>query len=108
MIVAPAAANDITGKNFNEYTFRVSRNNYQDAINLCEYLPTKYKTFVQIAPDYSFGHGGAQTFRDACTVNGGKFVADDIFAPIKTTDFTPYAAFSTITRCPRTPSTTGS
>ncbi len=90
LIVAPAAANDITGVNFNEYTFRTSRNNYQDAINLCEYLPTQYETFVQIAPDYSFGHGGAASFRDACTLNGGTFVTDDIFAPADTTDFTTY------------------
>ena len=90
LIVAPAAANDITGANFNEYTFRTSRNNYQDAINLCEYLPTVYKTFVQIAPDYSFGHGGAASFRDACTLNGGTFVVDDIFAPADTTDFSSY------------------
>ncbi|HEY5731506.1 MAG TPA: ABC transporter substrate-binding protein [Anaerolineales bacterium] len=90
LIVAPAAANDITGVNFNEYTFRTSRNNYQDAINLCEYLPTVYSTFVQIAPDYSFGYGGATAFRDACTLNGGTFVVDDIYAPLDTTDFTPY------------------
>lgn len=90
LIVAPAAANDITGATFNKYTFRTSRNNYQDAINLCEYLTTQYDTFVQIAPDYSFGWGGAQAFRDACTFNGGTFVADDIFAPADTTDFTPY------------------
>jgi len=90
LIVAPAASNDITGKDFNPYTFRTSRNNYQDAINLCQYLPTVYDTFVQIAPDYSFGYGGAQAFRDACTVNGGEFVADDIFAPADTTEFTPY------------------
>jgi branched-chain amino acid transport system substrate-binding protein len=90
LIVAPAAANDITGKDFNEYTFRTSRNNYQDAMNLCEYLPTQYKTFVQIAPDYAFGHGSATAFRDSCTLNGGTFVADDIFAPTDTTDFTPY------------------
>jgi branched-chain amino acid transport system substrate-binding protein len=90
LIVAPAAANDITGANFNMYTFRTSRENYQDAINLCEYLPTVYSTFVQIAPDYSFGYGGAASFRDACTVMGGTFVTDDIFAPITTTDFTPY------------------
>jgi len=90
LIVAPAAANDITGATFNEYTFRTSRENYQDAINLCEYLPTVYSTFVQIAPDYSFGYGGAFSFRDACTANGGTFLADDIFAPLATTDFTPY------------------
>lgn len=90
LIVAPAAANDITGANFNEYTFRVSRNNYQDFINLCQYLTTKYKKFIQIAPDYSFGYGGAAAARDACTKFGGEFVADDIFAPLTTTDFTPY------------------
>jgi branched-chain amino acid transport system substrate-binding protein len=90
LIVAPAAANDITGKNFNEYTFRTSRNNYQDAINECQYLVKQYKTFVQIAPDYAFGVGSAAAFRDACTLAGGSFVADDIFAPLDTTDFTPY------------------
>lgn len=90
LIVAPAAANDITGVNFNEYTFRTSRSNYQDAINLCQYLVTQYDSFVQIAPDYSFGYGGAQAFRDACTFFGGEFVTDDIFAPLDTTEFTPY------------------
>jgi len=90
LIVAPAAANDITGANFNEYTFRTSRNNYQDAINLCEYLPTVYTNFVQIAPDYSFGYASADAFRDACSLNGGSFIAGDIFVPLGTSDFTPY------------------
>ncbi len=90
LIVAPAAANDITGKDFNEYTFRTSRNNYQDAINECAYLTKQYKTFVQIAPDYAFGQGSAVAFRDACGIDGGEFVADDVFAPLDTTDFTPY------------------
>lgn len=90
LIVAPAAANDITGASFNEYTFRTSRSNYQDAMNLCEYLPTQYQTLVQIAPDYNFGWGSAAAFRDSCTLNGGEFVADDILAPADTTDFTPY------------------
>jgi branched-chain amino acid transport system substrate-binding protein len=90
LVVAPAASNDITGKDFNEYTFRTSRNNYQDYINLCQYLTTKYKKFVQIAPDYSFGYGGAASARDACTKFGGTFVIDDIFAPLDTKEFTPY------------------
>lgn len=90
LIVAPAAANDITGVDFNEYTFRTSRNNYQDAINECSALTQQYETFVQIAPDYAFGRGSAAAFRDACTLEGGTFVADDIFAPLDTTDFTPY------------------
>ena len=90
LIVAPAAANDITGKDFNEYTFRTSRNNYQDAINECAYLVKQYDTFVQIAPDYAFGRGSAEAFRDACSLGGGEFLADDVFAPADTTDFTPY------------------
>jgi branched-chain amino acid transport system substrate-binding protein len=90
LIVAPAAANDITGVNFNEYTFRTSRNNYQDAINECKALTQQYTKFVQIAPDYAFGRGSAAAFRDACTLDGAEFVADDIFAPLDTTDFTPY------------------
>jgi branched-chain amino acid transport system substrate-binding protein len=90
LIVAPAAANDITGANFNDHTFRTSRENYQDFINLCQYITTQYDTFVQIAPDYAFGYGGAASARDACTFYGGEFVADDIFAPLDTTEFTPY------------------
>jgi branched-chain amino acid transport system substrate-binding protein len=90
LIVAPAAANDITGANFNEYTFRTSRNNYQDAMNECLALTKQYTKLVQIAPDYAFGHGSATAFRDACTLNGATFVADDIFAPSDTTDFTTY------------------
>lgn len=90
LVVAPAAANDITGVSFNEYTFRTSRENYQDFINLCAYLTTQYDTFIQIAPETSFGQGGAASARDACTFYGGEFVADDIFAPIETTEFTPY------------------
>lgn len=89
-IAAPAAANDLTGATFNEYSFRTSRNNYQDAVNMCEYLASQYSNLVQIAPDYSFGTGSAAAFRDSCTLNGATFVADDIFAPADTTDFTPY------------------
>jgi len=89
-IAAPAAANDLTGVTFNPNSFRTSRNNYQDAVNICEYLVTEYSTFVQIAPDYSFGYGGATAFRDACTFFGGSFPGDDIFAPADTTDFTAY------------------
>lgn len=92
LIAAPAAATDITGKDFNPNTFRASRSNYQDAIALCDQFVNNdgYKTFVQIAPDYSFGYGGAQAYKDACTYFGGEFIHDDIFAPADTTDFTSY------------------
>ena len=90
LIAAPAAATDITGKDFNENTFRASRNNFQDGIAICENLTKTYSTFVQIAPDYSFGYGGAEAFTDACTFFGGTFPEDPVFAPADTTEFTPY------------------
>jgi len=89
-IAVPAAGTDLTGATFNHNSFRTSRNNYQDAINMCRYLPGSYSTYVQLAPDTSFGHGGAEAFRDACTFFGGTFVADDIFAPADTVDFSVY------------------
>lgn len=92
LIAAPAAANDLTGSTFNPNTFRTSRNNYQDAMAICDQFVNGdgYETFVQIAPDYSFGYGGAAAYRDACTFFGGEFIADDIFAPADTTDFTSF------------------
>jgi branched-chain amino acid transport system substrate-binding protein len=92
LIAAPAAATDITGKDFDPNTFRASRSNYQDAVALCQNFVENdgYKTFVQIAPDYNFGYGGAAAYKDACTFFGGEFIHDDIFAPIDTTDFTSY------------------
>lgn len=89
-IAVPAAGADLTGATFNPNSFRTSRNNYQDAINMCRYLPGSYSRYVQLAPDTSFGHGGAEAFRDACTFFGGTFVADDIFAPADTVDFSVY------------------
>ena len=44
-IAAPAAANDLTGATFNENSFRTSRNNYQDAVNICQYLTEQYTQF---------------------------------------------------------------
>ncbi|NIN70612.1 MAG: ABC transporter substrate-binding protein, partial [Gemmatimonadetes bacterium] len=92
LIAAPAAANDLTGLTFNENTFRASRNNYQDAMAICDQFVNGdgYQTFVQIAPDYSFGYGGAAAYKDACTFFGGEFIADDVFAPADTTDFTSF------------------
>ena len=92
LIAAPAAATDITGKDFDPNTFRASRTNYQDGMAICDQFVNVdgLKTFVQIAPDYSFGYGGAQAYRDACTYFGGEFIADDVFAPADTTDFTTF------------------
>lgn len=94
LIAAPAAATDITGKDFDPNTFRASRSNYQDGMAICDQFVNNdgYETFVQIAPDYSFGYGGAQAYQDACEFYGGEFIADTVFAPADTTDFTTFLA----------------
>ncbi len=92
LIAAPAAATDLTGKDFDPNTFRASRSNYQDGMAICDQFVNGdgYETFVQIAPDYSFGYGGAQAYKVACEFFGGEFIADDVFAPADTTDFTSF------------------
>ncbi len=91
LIAAPTNSIDLTGNGFNENTFRASRSYYQDAMAICDHFVNGYgyETFVQVAPDYSFGYEGAAAFKDACTFEGGEFIADDLFAPANTTDFTP-------------------
>ncbi len=92
LIAAPAAATDLTGSTFDPNTFRASRSNYQDGMAICDQFVNNdgYETFVQIAPDYSFGYGGAQAYEDACTFFGGEFLQETVFAPADTTDFTSY------------------
>ncbi len=96
-IAEPAAAPQITADNFSPNTFRTSRTSYQDALVMGAGLADMGQTFVQIAPDYAFGYGSACSFYPVVKAAGGEFVINDtpegcgtIFAPLDTTDFTPY------------------
>jgi branched-chain amino acid transport system substrate-binding protein len=96
-IAEPAAAPQITADNFSPNTFRTSRTSYQDALVMGVGLLEMGDTFVQIAPDYAFGIGSACSFYPVVKGGGGEFVINDtpegcgtVFAPIDTTDFTPY------------------
>jgi branched-chain amino acid transport system substrate-binding protein len=96
-IAEPAAAPQITGENFSPNTFRTSRTSYQDALVMGNGLLDMGDTFVQIAPDYAFGIGSACSFYPVVKQGGGEFLVNDtdegcgtIFAPLETTDFTPY------------------
>jgi branched-chain amino acid transport system substrate-binding protein len=96
-IAEPAAAPQITGENFSPNTFRTSRTSFQDAIVMGQGLLEMGDTFVQIAPDYAFGIGSACSFYPVVTEGGGTFAINDtpeqcgtVFAPLETTDFTPY------------------
>ena len=96
-IAQPAAATEITGKNFNPYVFRTGRSNEQDALASGAALLKLGKTFVQIAPDYAFGYGSATGFYNVVKAGGGKFAVNDdkdkvgaIYIPQDAKDFTPY------------------
>lgn len=96
-IAQPAATPDLTGKNFNPYVFRTSRTSVQDALASGVALKALGKTFIQIAPDYAFGHGSAAAFYAVVKGFGGTFVIDDnpqkwgtVLIPFDAKDFTPY------------------
>ena len=96
-IAEPAAAPQITADNFSPNTFRTSRTSYQDALVMGQGLLDMGDTFVQIAPDYAFGIGSACSFYPVVKNGGGTFPINDtpeqcgtVFAPLDTTDFTPY------------------
>jgi branched-chain amino acid transport system substrate-binding protein len=96
-IAVAAGSPDITGKNFNPYTFRAGRTSVQDALTMGAALTGMGKTFIQLAPDYAFGRGSAGAFYNVIKANGGTFPVNDnpqdvgtVFAPLETTDFTPY------------------
>ncbi len=87
---APAASHDITGKNWNEHTFRVCRDSAQDALTVAGWaLENVGKNYMILAEDYAFGQATAAGFQMSFTALGAT-VADPIFAPSDTTDFTPY------------------
>jgi branched-chain amino acid transport system substrate-binding protein len=96
-IAGPAAADAITGANFNPYVFRCGRQNIQDALTMGAALTQLGDQFIQISQDNAFGQGSAAGFYNVVKAAGGEFPVNDndtsfgaIFAPPETTDFTPY------------------
>lgn len=89
---APAASPDITGKNFNDHTFRVCRNSAQDSLTIGKYAINNIgKNYLILAEDYAFGQATAAGFQAVFTALGGAFLSEaPIFAPSDTTDFTAY------------------
>ncbi len=96
-IAGPAAADAITGANFNQYVFRCGRQNIQDALTMGAALVKLGQNFVQISQDNAFGQGSAAGFYSIVKAAGGKFTINDtdkgvgtVYVPPETTDFTPY------------------
>lgn len=90
LFAAPAASPAITGANFNVNTFRVCRNTFQDFLAFAPYATAELGTnFVILAIDNDFGRASAAAAGVLASA-GITFVSEPIYAPLETTDFTPY------------------
>lgn len=87
MIVEPAAADSITGSEFNRYIFRTARNSSQDAIAAAQAIAGDGVKIATFAPDYSFGWDGVSAFKDAAVKLGAEIVLEEYADPLAT-DFT--------------------
>jgi branched-chain amino acid transport system substrate-binding protein len=87
MIVEPAAADSITGSEFNKYIFRSARNSSQDAVAGAAAIAGDGVKIATLAPDYSFGRDGVAAFKEAAENLGGDIVLEE-YADPAATDFT--------------------
>jgi branched-chain amino acid transport system substrate-binding protein len=91
LFAAPAASPAVTGANFNVNTFRVCRNTFQDFLAFAPYAAeTGISTMTILAIDNDFGRGSAGAAQATLGGGGITFTGDPIYAPLETTDFTPY------------------
>jgi branched-chain amino acid transport system substrate-binding protein len=89
-MIDPAAADDLTGKNFNKYIFRTGRNSSQDSLTGAKYAVDNLgKTYFSLAPDSVFGKSSAAAWKGVIEKEGGK-IASEEYAPQDAKDFTPY------------------
>jgi branched-chain amino acid transport system substrate-binding protein len=87
-MVEPAAADNITGKDFSKYLFRTGSNTSQDALAGAVAATKLGKIVYQLAPDYQWGKDSAGAWEGIMKANGA--TVKTVFAPQDTTDFTPY------------------
>ena len=88
LLVEPAVADSITGKNWNRYIFRTSRNSTQDALAAAATLKGNV-SIATLAQDYAFGRDGVAALKEAlASVHSKAKIVHEEYAPIKTTDFT--------------------
>lgn len=87
MIVEPAAADSITGSEYNDYIFRTARNSSQDAVAGAAAIAGEGVKIATFAPDYSFGWDGVEAFKEAAESLGAEIVHEE-YADPAATDFT--------------------
>lgn len=90
LVVEPAVADSVTGKDWNRYIFRTARNSSQDAISNAVALGQPDTSIATLAQDYAFGRDGVAAFREALAKTPAKLVHEE-YVPSDTTDFTAAA-----------------
>lgn len=90
LIVEPAVASNITGKDYNRYVFKTSRNSYHDGISNAIARVKKGTYAIALAQNYAFGKAGADAFKLGVEQMGGVYLGSELL-PIGTKDFSaPY------------------
>lgn len=89
--ISPAADASLTGSLLNPYVFRIARNNWHDAYAGVTYAMDTlgHSNFAFLAADYSFGYSGVASMTAVIEEKGGTVVTTQ-YAPLATTDFSPY------------------
>ncbi|MEH7122572.1 substrate-binding domain-containing protein [Bacillus sp. JJ1773] len=87
MVVEPAAADSITGADWNKYIFRTARNSSQDAVAGAAAIAGKGVKIATLAPDYAFGRDGIAAFKEAAEKLGAEIIHEE-YADPAATDFT--------------------
>lgn len=88
LVVEPAVADSLTGKDSNRFVFKTSRNSSMDMQAQALALKPDEKLFVAtLAEDYAFGKDGIAAFKKALEGSGATVVAEE-YVPLKTTDYT--------------------
>ena len=90
IIVEPAVADSITGRDWNRYVFRTGRNSSQDAISSAVALGKPGVVIGTLAQDYAYGRDGIAAFRAALAPTGATLAAEE-YAPFAATDLTAAA-----------------
>jgi ABC-type branched-subunit amino acid transport system ATPase component/ABC-type branched-subunit amino acid transport system substrate-binding protein len=90
LLVEPAAADSITGENYNQYVFRTAASVSQDAAaGGCYAVEHLGRNYAFLAPDYVFGRQSSAAWREVIEKHGGQTLTD-ILVPPDTTDFRPH------------------
>lgn len=87
MIVEPAVADSITGKNWNKYIFRTGRNSSQDAVAGAAAIASKGTKIATMAQDSAYGREGIEAFKTAAEKLGAVIIEEQ-YVDTNTTDFT--------------------